>query len=464
MSQTPGRHGLGTTYWCKLVEFDQTEKQHIVEIEPIVTEGNEKNVHHILLYTCSGQLPVSEYEGFCMSPTMPSELFECYQNTIIVAWGIGAGPFTFPQNVGYPVGGDVGTRFALMEIHYDNPDPTRSFTDHSGLRLWTTKTYRQHEAGLLAVGYGVSRKMIIPPQQETYLMEGFCHGDCTSEALGHNITIFAGLLHMHTAGMSGAIHHYRNGIQQPHMHAIGSYDFDLQLMEPISPAVVVSPGDDIVVQCVMGTKNRLFDTIGGLSTEEEMCLGFMYYYPRSQLASCSSEQKPGTEWDSVCDYTKDGVQGRTTSTVAFPARTECLQDTQRTRFCSINETETVTRSAAFCPSVDATPWDYTSQDISRSEMMRHAANVLTQACSSDNRGQVPSTCTSEQCNQARIYYLSLIEHSRHRSELTEALQPLSLDCISEYGETVKLSANAGATVAVSGVSWLLWIVTAAATV
>ena len=418
LDNTLGRHGLGTTYWCKLITFNASVKHHVIEFEPIITPGNEKNLHHILLHSCSASLSLSEYEGFCASPVMPPQLFECYQNAIIMAWGIGAGSFKFPQKVGYPIGGASDVRFALMEIHYDNQDPKRSFTDQSGLRLWTTQTYREHEAGLLMVGYKVSKQLLIPPLQDAYLKEAFCHGDCTSQALGHNITIFAGALHMHTAGLSGSIQHYRKGVQQPHMHAIRSYDFDLQLTEPISPPVVFAPGDDIVVQCMMGTKHRLYETVGGLSTKQEMCLGFLYYYPKSDLALCTSEQRTGSSWNNICDSTAN----RTKTTVEFPSRTQCLESTSSIA-CSTGEEE---RSSENCPNAPE-PWDYSTEQIARSDLIRTSANTLTFAC--DSPDEIPTQCISMECRQAVNEYVDLIKGDRYEIQLSKAISPLAADCI-----------------------------------
>ena len=48
----------------------------------------------------------------------------------------------------------------------------------------------------------------------------------------------------------------------------------------------VLPGDELILECDYNTDGNSRPIFGGLSTREEMCLGFMLYYPRSPLADC----------------------------------------------------------------------------------------------------------------------------------------------------------------------------------
>jgi len=51
---------------------------------------------------------------------------------------------------------------------------------------------------------------------------------------------------------------------------------------------LVLPGDELIMECAYDTKARKEMTFGGLSTREEMCMGFITYYPRAPLADCRS--------------------------------------------------------------------------------------------------------------------------------------------------------------------------------
>ena len=68
-----------------------------------------------------------------------------------------------------------------------------------------------------------------------------------------------------------------------------NYDFNFQASRVPQPGRgKVLPGDELILECEYSTKSRQTPTFGGLSTREEMCLGFILYYPRSALADCRS--------------------------------------------------------------------------------------------------------------------------------------------------------------------------------
>ena len=43
---------------------------------------------------------------------------------------------------------------------------------------------------------------------------------------------------------------------------------------------MIQPDDDLILNCLYNTKGRNEFSYGGLSTQEEMCLNFLHYYPR----------------------------------------------------------------------------------------------------------------------------------------------------------------------------------------
>lgn len=65
-----------------------------------------------------------------------------------------------------------------------------------------------------------------------------------------------------------------------------NYDFDYQQVNIIPPRVVL-PSDRLTLECYYDNVHN--ETIvGGESTQEEMCFGFIYYYPRLPLSGCFS--------------------------------------------------------------------------------------------------------------------------------------------------------------------------------
>ena len=62
----------------------------------------------------------------------------------------------------------------------------------------------------------------------------------------------------------------------------------------------MKPGDQLILNCLYNTKDRDTFTLGGLSTQEEMCLNFMAYYPKIDMPSCVSTYQTSS-FDSALD-------------------------------------------------------------------------------------------------------------------------------------------------------------------
>jgi len=97
-----------TSYWCRGVNTTQLEGDfHAVGFEPIVTEGNEKKVHHILLYECPGMekdKEAAEYSGNCWTDDTPRTVKNCNFGSVVSAWAVGGEPMYFPPEAGLRVG------------------------------------------------------------------------------------------------------------------------------------------------------------------------------------------------------------------------------------------------------------------------------------------------------------------------------------------------------------------------
>ena len=100
----------------------------------------------------------------------------------------------YPDNVGYPFGGEG---YIMIELHYDNPHEIEGKTilytlgknkpcfpgtlDSSGLRVWYTKTPREHEAGILTVGHFVHPYHVIPPNSQNFVSTGLLTEKCSKD-------------------------------------------------------------------------------------------------------------------------------------------------------------------------------------------------------------------------------------------------------------------------------------------
>ncbi|OCT57428.1 hypothetical protein XELAEV_18003496mg [Xenopus laevis] len=282
-----------TTYWCQMFKMPAlNKKHHVVKIEPFIQKGNENLVHHILLYECDRNVndSVLDLGHECYHPNMPDVFHTC--ETVVFAWAIGGEGFTFPPHVGLSIGMPTDPKYVLMEIHYDNPSQQEGLTDNSGIRLYYTHHVRKYDAGVLETGIWVSLYHMIPPGMGQFTSEGHCTMECLEEALSaenpEGINVFAVLLHSHLAGKAIWARHYRKGEELKPLAYDTEFDFNFQEYKYLEEERTIVPGDNIVTQCQYNTKGRTTMTWGGLSTRDEMCLSFLLYYPKVDLARCES--------------------------------------------------------------------------------------------------------------------------------------------------------------------------------
>lgn len=287
-----------TTYFCKAFptpggggeiksrrDGKNGEKYHVVRYEPLVSTDRPEMVHHLVVWWCRDYpkkwLETNVCEDF------PEPCFSYY-----AAWAIGGGAFNLPDDAGLPMGAGEGSlKWGVLQIHYDNPAELEGVRDNSGLRFYYTNQLRKYDAGILAAGPIVDY-ISIPPNKENYLVETRCPKECIENKLEDkedNIKIFGVFQHMHLLG-SELITDVSHGFgKQEELFALRYYNFDFQNTYRI-PEVTIGWGDEIHVRCYYNSIGRSNSTLGGLSTQEEMCFSYLYYYPvRNYFSQCFVE-------------------------------------------------------------------------------------------------------------------------------------------------------------------------------
>jgi len=206
------------------------------------------------------------------------------------AWAVGSLGERLPPQAGMPLGEEWGgATYFMLETHYDNPAKHAPLIDSSGVRITYTDKLRTYDTGMLLVGSEVNFLQFLPPLQPDFKTVGLCSADCTEEGLpASGIKIISGVLHSHLAGRRMRLRHVRNGIELPLVLEDNHYDFNFQASRVPRTETVVRPGDDLILECEYDSSTRDQPTFGGLSTRDEMCLVFVLYYPRTQLADCRS--------------------------------------------------------------------------------------------------------------------------------------------------------------------------------
>ncbi|KAG8444564.1 hypothetical protein GDO86_009648, partial [Hymenochirus boettgeri] len=277
-----------TTYWCQMFKMPKLDKKHhVIKIEPLIQKGNENLVHHIVLYECAKDCndTVLDYGHECYHPNMPDAFHTC--EMVVFAWAVGGEVGTFTLSMFSPVG-----YVDVMILVLCHSFSSAGLTDNSGIRLYYTPHVRKYDAGVLETGIWVSLYHMIPPGMSAFRSEGHCTMECLEEALSsespEGIRVFAVLLHAHLAGQAIWARHYRNGKEQKLLAYDTEYDFNFQEYKYLEEERTIFPGDSLITQCQYNTTGRKTMTWGGLSTKDEMCLSFLLYYPKINLARCES--------------------------------------------------------------------------------------------------------------------------------------------------------------------------------
>ncbi|CAD7088046.1 unnamed protein product [Hermetia illucens] len=293
---------MDTLYWCKIMKIpDLPEKHHIIGYEALLSKESTTNkplVHHMTLFECSAMsYPSSDPASWdvwvksngavCNSNLLtPMDWDSCISP--VAVWAVGSSGQFLPQHVGIPIGGTNGPKYYMLEIHYDNPK-AQKIVDNSGFRIHYTRHLRKNDAGMMISGVSVSDTQLIPPGQKLYRNIGICGQSCTSAMFPEDgIRIISGTLHSHLAGRKMKLRHIRDGKELERIIEDDNYDFNYQQVRQLGNETVVLPGDIIITDCAYETSNRKWPTFGGYSTKQEMCLSFLTYYPRIDLAGCYS--------------------------------------------------------------------------------------------------------------------------------------------------------------------------------
>jgi len=269
--------GPTTNYWCQPFKLDLPNEVQLIRLDPITDPRSVRQLHHIALYRC--RTPLSEedlaYSGGCYMANTPVALQECNSKENLGGWGVGGTSFELPANVGFPLG--QGLTYLMMEVHYDNPTQVQVI-DSSGLKAWITNTPRPQAADVLITGYVTHQMFYIPPGQPAYTLSGWLTNDCSQQFFpSEGLTVFAVSLHAHTTARTLKLRHYRNGIELKPILEEPYYDFGYQ--ENTKVNATLFPGDTLRVDCTYDTMARQLNTTFGLSTQQEMCVSSLYYYP-----------------------------------------------------------------------------------------------------------------------------------------------------------------------------------------
>lgn len=341
-----------TTYWCKLFKLPEHLLQrphHITKYAPLITLGNKHVVHHMELFHCVNLSPPEKaqlnslysesggagWSGECDSRDRPPASQACRR--VIMAWAMGAKAFEYPPEAGQLVGGPGFSGHVMLEVHYNNVFKHSNLVDFSGLRFEYTNQLRQFDAGIMEIGLEYTPKNSIPPGLVAPLA-GYCIGECNRQPLAQTrglfnqserrnsaplngqrprrdshqqlegsdprpnddatntptperdggIFVFAGQMHTHLTGIGSWTEQIRAGHLIGELQRDDHYSPHFQEIRLLPEPRYVAPGDSLIHYCLYDTRARINITLGGFSTQEEMCVTYLHYYPRTELEVCKS--------------------------------------------------------------------------------------------------------------------------------------------------------------------------------
>jgi hypothetical protein len=225
------------------------EDMYIHAIRPIAPEGT----HHTVLTVGASQ---------------PDGTFPCSASTngqnMVYGSGVNTEARTFPEGVAVKL--EAGEKL-LLNLHLFNafPEPLAGTSGIEVRRMDPAEVV--HEATAILAG---TLDLNIPPQS-TVTETGYC-------TLPADATVFAVGPHMHQLGTHLTVSALTSSGEEV-LHD-GAYSFDDQQAFPVEPAVELSAGDQLRIDCTY--TNPTNQQVGwGDSSNAEMCFATTFLYPAS---------------------------------------------------------------------------------------------------------------------------------------------------------------------------------------
>jgi dopamine beta-monooxygenase len=241
---------------------------HTIGVEPLVAPGSKKYVHHFILF--ASPLPWNNTIE-CSSDTFPG-----IENAY--TWAPGDLPLNLPSNVGGPLGSNGFQSFSL-QIHYNNADLDANVSDSSGVRAYYTSIKREFDLGILQTADPfVLLQSGYVSTDGGYAQHSFgCGTECLGTYLNEPVNVIVEHLHMHMTGVSMVNYQIRDD-QVIRESRVDFWDFAQQGdLAVVQAPFQIYPGDSFRTVCNYNAANTVQ---WGLGSQEEMCIAFLYYYPR----------------------------------------------------------------------------------------------------------------------------------------------------------------------------------------
>ncbi|XP_055285781.1 peptidyl-glycine alpha-amidating monooxygenase isoform X12 [Moschus berezovskii] len=251
------------TYFCMSVRLPMDEEAFVIDFKP---RASMDTVHHMLLFGCNMPASTGNY-WFCDEGTCTDKA------NILYAWARNAPPTRLPKGVGFRVGGETGSKYFVLQVHYGDISAFRdNHKDCSGVSLHLTRLPQPLIAGMYLM---MSVDTVIPPGGKVVNSDISCHYK------KYPMHVFAYRVHTHHLGKVVSGYRVRNG----QWTLIGRQSPQLpQAFYPVEHPVDVSFGDILAARCVFTGEGRTEATHIGGTSSDEMCNLYIMYYMEAKHA------------------------------------------------------------------------------------------------------------------------------------------------------------------------------------
>ncbi|XP_067587458.1 peptidyl-glycine alpha-amidating monooxygenase isoform X5 [Pseudorca crassidens] len=251
------------TYFCMSVHLPMDEEAFVIDFKP---RASMDTVHHMLLFGCNMPASTENY-WFCDEGTCTDKA------NILYAWARNAPPTRLPKGVGFRVGGETGSKYFVLQVHYGDISAFRdNHKDCSGVSLHVTRLPQPLIAGMYLM---MSVDTVIPAGEKVVNSDISCHYK------KYPMHVFAYRVHTHHLGKVVSGYRVRNG----QWTLIGHQSPQLpQAFYPVEHPVDVSFGDILAARCVFTGEGRTEATHIGGTSSDEMCNLYIMYYMEAKHA------------------------------------------------------------------------------------------------------------------------------------------------------------------------------------
>ncbi|BFZ05645.1 hypothetical protein BsWGS_08685 [Bradybaena similaris] len=266
-----------TTYYCQLFDLNLPSDLHMVATQPLLNVSDV--VHHVLMFGCD---PKGNFDQELRTPypcvMVPHD--EC--RSLIGAWTVGSNGECAHPEMGFRVG-PGGYKTVAIQIHWNNPAQKPGIVDNSGLRIHLTSKMRKNDAGMLVVGQQFLQMETNEQGSADLTFSATCPERCTKVMFNTSIYITSAVNHMHYLGKSQTIRVYKNNSHISTITNQDNYNYDSPVINTYTEPIRINPGDELRTTCVYKRTPTPNPVCWGESTSDEMCFGFITYFPVQNL-------------------------------------------------------------------------------------------------------------------------------------------------------------------------------------